>query len=109
VSGVRVPAPLLLTNQKLTTVPKTRRRSYNDYKRTCDLIAASIGKRSSLDQIVRQDLDKLWSDLANGKKGTCGPTTLKGHLTRARMVFRFINEHVAEKGIIPLGAHAAST
>jgi integrase len=75
------------------------RRSYNDYERTCDLIAASIGKRSSLDQIVRQDLDKLRSDLATGKKGTCGPTTLKGHLTRARMVFRFINEHVAEKSI----------
>jgi integrase len=74
-------------------------RSYRDYEKTCDKLVASIGKSRSLDDIGAADLEQLRADLAKGKRGLLGPTTLKGHLTRARMVFLYINEYLVEKPI----------
>lgn len=68
-------------------------RSYKDYEKTCDLIAASLGGSRLLSDIDRSDLEKLRADLSKGERvERRSPTTLKGDLTRARMLFLHINE-----------------
>ena len=68
-------------------------RSYLDYERTCDLIAASLGKNRLLTDLDHADLEKLRADLSKGKRlATRSPTAVKGDLTRARMLFLYINE-----------------
>ncbi len=51
-------------------------RSFQDYVRTCDKIADSIGTRQLLSDLATEDFQKLRGDLANGHS----PTTLKGDL-----------------------------
>lgn len=76
-------------------------KSYRGYEETCDLIAASMGANRLLSDISRTDLETLRADLSKGKRlPTLSPTTLKGHLTRARMVFLYINESGLVEGII---------
>jgi integrase len=68
-------------------------RSYKDFVRTCDLIEASLGGSRLLSDIDRSDLEKLRADLSKGERvDRRSPTTLKGDLTRARMLFLHINE-----------------
>jgi integrase len=63
-------------------------RSYADYQRTCDKIAASISTSRLLSDLRTEDFEKLRADLSKGQ----GPTTLKGDLGRARMVFSYAYE-----------------
>ncbi len=76
-------------------------RSYTDYEQTCDQIAASLGRDRLLTDLDHTDLEKLQADLFKGKRiPTVSPTTAKGDLTRARMVFLYLNESgLAEKPI----------
>lgn len=74
-------------------------RSYLDYQSTCDRIAACIGTHRAIDDIGIDDLEKLRAALSKGKNGPLGPTTIRGELTRARMVFLYINEYLAKKNI----------
>jgi integrase len=63
-------------------------RSYADYERTCDKIQECIPTSRLLSDLATGDFEKLRADLANGH----GPTTLKGDLGRARMVFNYAYE-----------------
>ena len=76
-------------------------RSYLDYERTCDQIGASLGNTRLLTDIDHADLEKLRADLSKGKRlATRSPTAVKGDLTRARMLFLYVNESgLAEKTI----------
>jgi len=82
-------------------------RSYAEYERTCDQIILSIDAARPLSDLDETDFQKLRSDLGKGKldKTTkkhrqLGLTTLKGNLTRARMVFNYANEHgLAQKPV----------
>jgi len=74
-------------------------RSYSEYERTCDRVATSIDRHRLLSDIDLSDLQKLRADLSKGKRGQLGVTTIKGDLTRARMVFLYVNEYLAEKPI----------
>jgi len=76
-------------------------RSYKDYEQTCEQIAASLGSRRLLTDIDHTDLEKLRAALCRGKRlATVSPTTAKGDLTRARMLFLYLNENgLAEKPI----------
>jgi integrase len=74
-------------------------RSYLDYERTCDQLAASLDRHRLLSDIDVADLQQLRADLGRGKRGERGPKTVMGDLTRARMVFLYINEYLAEKPI----------
>jgi len=76
-------------------------RSYKDYEQTCDQIGASLGRNRLLTDLGHTDLEKLRADLFKGKRiPTVSPTTAKGDLTRARMVFLYLNESgLAEKPI----------
>jgi integrase len=60
-------------------------RSYADYERTCDKIEASISTSRLLSDLTTEDFENLRADLAKGQ----GPTTQKGNLGRARMVFNY--------------------
>ncbi|MGO9115585.1 MAG: tyrosine-type recombinase/integrase [Thermoguttaceae bacterium] len=63
-------------------------RSYADYERTCDKIEASIATSRLLSDLRNEDFEKLRADFSKGQ----GPTTLKGDLGRARMVFNYAYE-----------------
>jgi integrase len=63
-------------------------RSYDDYQRTCDKIEASISTSRLLSDLQTEDFEKLRASLSKGQ----GPTTLKGDLGRARMVFSYAYE-----------------
>ena len=76
-----------------------RDRTYNEYEATCVRIAESLGASRWLDDIDETDLAKLRADFSKGKKGTRRPGTVKGDVTRARMVFLYINDYLAEKPI----------
>jgi integrase len=67
-------------------------RTYNEYEKTCDKISAAIDKATPLADLEAEDLAQLRAKLAKGKNGKRGPGTLKGDLTRARMVFFYANE-----------------
>ena len=60
-------------------------RSYSDFERTCDKIEASLATSRLLTDLRADDFEKLRADLSSGH----GPTTLKGDLGRARMVFNY--------------------
>ncbi len=71
-------------------------RSYADYEKTCDRIADNLDKRRLITDFDHEDFEQLRATLAKGR----GPVTLKGELTRARMVFLYANENgLAEKPI----------
>jgi integrase len=70
---------LLADSGEITT------RSYSDYERTCDKIEVSIPTSRLLADLRTEDFQKLRADLAKGQ----GPTTQKGDLGRARMVFNY--------------------
>jgi integrase len=74
-------------------------RSYQEYDAVCERIRDSIGKHRLLSDIQESDLEQLREDLKKGKRGPLGVTSHKGNLNRARIVFRYINEKVAEKTI----------
>jgi integrase len=63
-------------------------RSFADYARTCDKIEASISTSRLLSDLQTEDFEKLRADLSKGQS----PTTLKGDLGRARMVFNYAYE-----------------
>jgi len=63
-------------------------RSYADYERTCDKIEASISTTRLLSDLRTEDFEKLRADLGRGQN----PTTQKGDLGRARMVFNYAYE-----------------
>jgi len=67
-------------------------RTYNEYEATCDKISAALDTSLALVDITAEDFATLRAALAKGKKKTRGPGTLKGDLTRARMVFFYANE-----------------
>jgi hypothetical protein len=54
-----------------------------------------------LSDLDHADLEKLRADLSRGKRlATRSPTAVKGDLTRARMLFLYVNEAgLAEKAI----------
>lgn len=53
-------------------------RSYKDYERTCDQIAASLGQNRLLTDLDDTDLEKLRADLCKGKRlATLSPTTAR--------------------------------
>ncbi|HUY93583.1 MAG TPA: tyrosine-type recombinase/integrase [Pirellulales bacterium] len=82
-------------------------RSYLDYEKTCDRIAASIGKYRQLSDIQIADLQRLRRDLAKGAKlkkqkgrrRDRGVNTIKNDLTRARMFFLYVNDYLVDKPI----------
>jgi integrase len=73
------------SKQLLVASKEISSRSFQDYVRTCDKIADSIGTRQLLSDLATEDFQKLRGDLANGHS----PTTLKGDLGRVRMVFNY--------------------
>ncbi|MGD9722907.1 MAG: tyrosine-type recombinase/integrase [Pirellulales bacterium] len=91
----------LYDKQQLVESGELSQRSYDDYERTCDKVAASLDKTLLLTQLGPEDFSTLRTGLAKGTKGKNGPSTLKGHLTRARMIFNYANESgLAEKPIL---------
>jgi len=75
-------------------------RSYNDYERTCDRVAKALPKNRLLTEIDDTDLSKLRAALSKGKRGKkLGPGTIKGDLTRTRMLMLYINEYLIDKPI----------
>jgi integrase len=64
-------------------------RSYDDYERTAEKVKAALKSHRRLDDIRPDDLSALKASLGRGKS----LTTLKGELTRARMIFNFANEN----------------
>ncbi len=92
-------------------------RSYREHVRTCERINAALGTHRLLSDIDSTALDKLRLSLESGFRSTVtrgrdkakkrakpksklSPTTVKGELTRARMVFLHVNENLAEKPIV---------
>src|SRR5262245_255507 len=83
-------------------------RMYGEHERTCDRIVNSLGKNRLLSEIDVPSLEKLRSDLSKGyskngdreTKAHLAPATVKGELTRARMVFLYLNENLADKPIV---------
>jgi integrase len=72
-------------------------RSYADYEKTCDRIADILDKHRLLTDLGNDDYEQLRATLAKGR----GPVTLKGELTRARMVFNYANESgLSEKPLL---------
>ena len=88
-------------------------RTYWELDRTCERIADCLGDSRLLTDIDPNDLIRLRLELGKGwkKKDSTGngqvktkaqlsPTTIKGELTRARMVFLHVNEYLAQKPIV---------
>jgi hypothetical protein len=73
-------------------------RSYRDYEQTCERIA-KLGTMRPLSSFDETDMQRLRKLLARGKNGPIGPTTLRNELTRARMVFLYINDYLVTKRI----------
>jgi integrase len=73
-------------------------RSYHDYEQTCKRIA-KLGTLRPLSSFDETDMQRLRKQLSRGKRGPLGPTTLRNELTRARMVFLYINDYLATKKI----------
>ncbi|WP_425616803.1 tyrosine-type recombinase/integrase [Anatilimnocola sp. NA78] len=92
-------------------------RSFREHVRTCERISLTLGNNTLLGELDPSDLEKLRLELGKGfrssvKRGrdkakkrkklktVLSPTTVKGELTRARMVLLHINENLAEKPIV---------
>jgi integrase len=72
-------------------------RSYGDYERTCDRVAAALDKTRLLSDLGPEDFQELRAVLSKGR----GPTTIKMDVGRARMIFLFAAESgLAEKPIL---------
>ena len=67
---------------------ETTAQSYADHEQTCDKIATCISTSRVLSDRRSEDIETLRGEFSNGQ----GPTTLKGNLGRARMVFNYAYE-----------------
>lgn len=87
-------------------------RTFWELDRTCERIADFLGEGRLLTDILPEDLTSLRLELGKGwkkkesqnnghvkVKERLSPTTIKGELSRARMVFLHVNEYLAPKPI----------
>ena len=69
-------------------------RTFNDYKRTCELLIDVFGRNREVADLRADDFAVLRTELAKSR----GPTTLHNEIGRVRVVFNFAyqNPHISE-------------
>ncbi len=84
-------------------------RSLSDYKRTCELLTMGVNENTPLASLEAADFQRMAGAIEKGKarrlakdpkrrlprkkRGLLNPTTQKGHLNRATMLFAYIVEN----------------
>lgn len=80
--------------QLLVESGEMEQRSLNDLKATCVNIGKSLGLNRPVDDLDSRDFQQLRKDIGRGKRVKQHKAgTLKGNLTRARMVFKYAVEN----------------
>jgi integrase len=74
--------------QALVDTGELTRRSWDDYKRTCDLVVSHFGKGRVVSDLRQEDFASLRDKMAR----RWGPVTLAHAIERIRVIFRFASD-----------------